>query len=145
MLEWPPFGGDVLSHSLSPMEQLLALDELQQLLAEDEAVRPRREVYLKVNPARWKIWAQPKFENVTWFYRELDDARLANLVWKNPHLYFSEDIVIERLTNPRGRTSRLQQAFAALYGRKYRAGPGPLFDAAVFGLVMVLGAAHLVG
>lgn len=126
------------------MAQPLTLEQIQQQYRDDdELARPRREVYLKVNPPRYRFWAKPTYENVTWFYRELDDAQLRNLVWKNPHLYFPEDIVIERLTSPRKRMGRVQQAFNALYSRKYRAGPGPLYDASVFGLVLVLGSAYL--
>ena len=100
-------------------------------------------------PINRKPWDQPRWVDVTTELRHLSDAKIDQLVATTANLFFAEQVSLndnsfDRFLKQSLRRARRRERALAVYGRKRRIGPGPVFDAALLSMLMVLGTLHFV-
>ncbi|MCG8448302.1 MAG: hypothetical protein MI725_01825 [Pirellulales bacterium] len=108
----------------------------------------RERVYLWFIPKASRFWERPRWVDVTDALAPLTDEQLAQKVEETNNLYFASmvpltDRSFDRFLRREVRKRKARKRLMAVYRPDRHIGPSPLFDATVFGLVMVLGAANM--
>ncbi len=124
--------------------ETLTLEEIKKQYEGPE----RESVYLWHIPKATRFWEWPRWVDVTDALTALRDEQLDLKVQETPNLFYAsmvplEDRSFDRFLKREVRKRKARKKLMAIYRPDRRIGPSPLFDATVFGLVIVLGAANL--
>ncbi len=122
----------------------LTLEEIKKQYESHE----RESVYLWYIPKASRFWQWPRWVDVTDALTSLSDDQLVQKVQETNNLFFASQVPLndrsfDRFLKREVRKRMARKKWLAFYRPSRRMGPGPLFDATVFGLVIVLGTVNL--
>jgi len=108
----------------------------------------RERVYLWYIPKATRFWEWPRWVDVTNALTSLTDEQLDQKVQETNNLFYAsmvplDDRSFDRFLKRKVRKRNARKRLLSIYRPSRHMGPSPLFDATVFGLVVVLGTVNL--